>query len=443
MKHFIFLSAALSLAVPASAAFASDSNPAMSSQDAHAGHTAEVQDGMADRPAFEEDSEAQFKYVCPMHPQIVRDHEGTCPICGMELVKQVFEQQAQTPKISAGGQAGQGLKQGLAIRTAPVQKTTLWKYIPTFGRVVVDESRLSHIHPRASGWIRDLSVRSNGEQVKKGRLLYRLYSPEILSAQQDYLLALQNRHSGSDSLKQSAKTRLTLLGIGPETQRQIRRRGRPLDYIPVYAPQDGVVSDLKVQNGMYVEPKTELMSLADLSSVWVEVEVLPLQQSWLQAGLTVNLTSGAYPNRRWENTIDYIYPLADAASQAVRVRVPLANPKGILKPNMLMDAEIYGGPKRDVLAVPLQAVIDDGQTKRVVKQLEDGRFEVVEVATGMETQGVVEVLSGLSRGDRIVVSGQFLIDSESQIQSNLRKLMGSASSASAQGSSGYSGHAGH
>ena len=159
------------------------------------GHSAESHSDSAPKLAtLDSDSpEAQFKYVCPMHPQIVRDHEGTCPICGMNLVKQAFEQTASAPKISAGVSSANGVKQGFAIRTNVVKETTLWKYIPTFGKVVADDTKVVHIHPRASGWISHLSVRSNGESVKKGSLLYRLYSPEIVSAQQDLLLAHQNQ----------------------------------------------------------------------------------------------------------------------------------------------------------------------------------------------------------------------------------------------------------
>ncbi len=365
-----------------------------------------------------------MQYVCPMHPQIVRDHPTTCPICGMDLVERVFQQSEQVPKISVNkNQNGQALKQGLAIKTTQVQKTTLWKYIPTFGKVVVDESKMAHIHPRASGWIKDLQVKSDGEQVESGQLLFKFYSPEILSAQQDYILAFENRYAGAKSIRNAAKSRLKLLGMDEQSIRQIQNTKQPLEYIPIYAPQEGTVLKLNVQNGMYVQPSNEVLSLADLSSVWAEVEVLPLQQSWLKTGLIVNLTSDAYPQQRWENSIEYLYPSVDSKSQATIARIPLENKDGLLKPEMYLDAEIYGGPKHNILAIPLSAVIDDGKEKRVVKQLEDGRFEVVKVAIGMQTRGIVEIYSGLSEGDRVVTSGQFLIDSESQIQSNLMRLM--------------------
>lgn len=371
---------------------------------------------------------ALYKYVCPMHPQIVRDHPGTCPICGMKLVKQLFKATEAAPKISAGQGGASGTKQGFAIRTTRVQKTTLWKYIPTFGKVVADESKAVHIHPRASGWISDLAVRSNGESIKKGQLLYRIYSPEIVSAQQDLLLAVQNRKRmgrSADSLVKSAEIRLSLLGLDDSVIRKIEKSGKTMEKVPIYAPQKGVVSNLIVQDGMYVQPQTELMNVADLSTVWVEAEVMPLQQSWVKDGLTADITSDAYPKRTWESVIDYIYPVTDTASQALKVRLPVHNNDLTLKPNMFVDVAIYGGPKRNTLAIPLSAVIDDGHEKRVVKELDNGEFQVVKVATGMETQGIVEIYSGLDEGDRIVVSGQFLLDSESQIQSNLRKLMSS------------------
>ena len=203
------------------------------------------------------------------------------------------------------------------------------------------------------------------------------------------------------------------------------KQNKTINEIPVYAPQDGIATNLVVQDGMYVQPKTRLMSVSDLTSVWVEAEILPLQQAWIKNGLTANITSDAFPDKRWESDIEYIYPVADVKTQALKVRLPVINSGQILKPNMFMNVEIYGGPKRNVLAIPLEAVIDDGLTKRVVLKLDDGRFEVVKVKTGMQSMGVVEVLSGLKKGDTIVTSGQFLIDSESQIQANLKRLISS------------------
>ncbi|MGM0542064.1 MAG: efflux RND transporter periplasmic adaptor subunit [Pseudomonadota bacterium] len=379
--------------------------------------------------ASEADSaKPQFKYVCPMHPQIIRDHEGVCPICGMDLVKQAFKQSGGAPQVTISDSASgvKGLSLGLAIRTTDVQKTTLWKYIPTFGKVVMDESKLSHIHPRASGWMSDLQVRADGESIKKGALLYRLYSPEIVSAQQDFLQVIQSRKrlgNSATALIESAKIRLELLGLNSTVIQKIRRQRKVIHKVPVYAAQSGVITNLTVQEGMYIQPETKLMSIVDLSTVWVEAEVLPLQQAWIKAGITANLTTDAQPGRRWESAISYIYPETDLKTQALTVRLPVINENQLLKPNQIMDIELYGGPKHNVVAIPLEAIIDDGMSKRVVVKAESGAFKSVEITTGMQSDNIVEVSSGLNSGQTIVLSGQFLIDSESQIQSNLRRLL--------------------
>ena len=388
--------------------------------DEHTNHDTEIR-----QMAPADDAGTLYKYVCPMHPQIIREHEGACPICGMDLVRQAFEQQSNQLQIASSQSMPSDLRQGFAIRTTRVQETTIWKYIPTFGKVVADESKVIHIHPRAEGWISNLSVRNNGEAVKRGQLLYKIYSPEIVAAQQDYLLAYKKSkmRNSNKAILDALESRLKFLGISGGTIKSLQKRGRVFDEIPVYAAQDGMVANLIVQNGMYVQPQTELMSLQDLSSIWIEAQVLPLQQAWLTENLTANITSSALPDQRWEGEISYIYPVADSKTQATTVRIPLLNQNGNLKPNMLVDVEIFGGPKHDVLAIPLEAVIDDGQQKRVVKRLGNGKFEVVEVITGMQSRGVVEVVSGLTVDQEIVTSGQFLIDSESQIQANLRRLI--------------------
>lgn len=384
---------------------------------------------LPDLVASENDSaNPLFKYVCPMHPQIIRDHEGVCPICGMDLVKQAFKQSSGAPKITISDSASgvKGLSLGLAIRTTDVQKTTLWKYIPTFGKVVMDESKLSHIHPRASGWMSDLQVRADGESIQKGTLLYRLYSPEIVSAQQDFLQVIESRKrlgNSAAALIESASIRLELLGLSSSVIKKIKRQRQVIHKIPVYAPQSGVITNLTVQEGMYIQPETKLMSIVDLSTVWVEAEVLPLQQAWIKTGITANLTTNAQPGRRWESAISYIYPETDLKTQALTVRLPVINENQLLKPNQLMDIELYGGPKHNVVAIPLEAIIDDGKSKRVVVKTDSGGFKSVEITTGMQSDNIVEVGSGLSAGQTIVLSGQFLIDSESQIQSNLRRLL--------------------
>lgn len=395
-------------------------------EDEHAGHN----HAASPLPEFGENTASKSallsKYVCPMHPQIIRDHQGQCPICGMDLVQQMFDTSTESLSIGVNQTATDGVKQGLAIRTARVQKTRLWKYIPTFGRVVADKDAVEHIHPRAIGWISKLGVSAEGDFIKKGKILYRIYSPEMVSAQQDLLLALENvkkRGNKAKPLLAAARSRLRLLGIANSVINVIENRKKVIHDLPFYSPKSGYVQDLIVQNGMFIRRETQLMQIENYDSIWVEVEVLPLQQDWIEKGLTVNIETDSFPNRRWEGNVAYIYPMADSKTQALKLRVPVVNKDGKLKPNMLVDVEIYGGPKDNVLIIPQEAIIDDGREKRVVVQQEDGQFKVQIIVTGMVSRDIVEVYSGLNEGDNVVVSGQFLIDSESQIQANLRRLL--------------------
>lgn len=360
-----------------------------------------------------------IKYVCPMHPQIVRDHPGTCPICGMDLVKKTFEAEAGAPSVKLQGQQAQGERQSFAVRTATVQRTTLWKYLPTYGVVEAAADRLVHIHPRAKGWIEYLGVRAEGESVKKGQLLYRYYAPDIVAAQEEWLLALKQ---GRTVLARSAERKLRYLGLDKGTLKSIRRRRQALSEIPVYAPINGIVQQLKVQQGMYITPATELMQLADLSQVWVRAQVYPQQRQWIALDKSVEVHAPGFPNRHWEGLVDYIYPELHPVTRTLQLRTTLPNEDGALKLGDPVKVIVYGGPKRNVLAIPESALIELPDEIRVVKVLPDGGFKPVQVQVGMRTRGVVEIVSGLQEGDEIVTSGQFLIDSESQMQANLQKL---------------------
>jgi len=213
------------------------------------------------------------------------------------------------------------------------------------------------------------------------------------------------------------------LGVADSVLAIIERDKKVINDVPFYAPQSGVAIDLIVQNGMFIQRQTRLMKIENYAQVWVDAEVLPLQQQWVRKGLSVNIETDSLPNKRWESQIDYIYPTTDIKTQALKIRLPVINKEGLLKSNMLVDVEIYGGPKKNILAIPQEAIIDDGEEKRVVVQQENGRFKIVQVITGMVSRDIVEIYSGVSEGDKIVVSGQFLIDSESQIQTNLRRLL--------------------
>ena len=360
------------------------------------------------------------RYVCPMHPQIVKDEPGTCPICGMDLVQKLMDLDAgKHPTVALSG----AVVQSMGVRTAKVERGTLWKHVRTLGRVEYDETRLAHVHPRAEGWIEDLSLRAEGEPVEKGQELAQLYAPEILSAQVDFLLALQPRQRGVAGVKvDKARNLLRLLDVPDEIIREIGSTGETRIRVPVLAPIDGIVTQMMARDGMYVVKGTEMFTIADLSQVWVMVDVFEHQIAWLEPGLTAEIGVPAHPGKKWEGVVDYLYPELDPKTRTLRVRLVFPNPYMLLKPNMFADVVIYGGPREDAVKIPSEALIVTGERESVVRALGDGRFQPVDVVTGMQQGGEAEILSGLNEGDEIVVSGQFLIDSESSLQASFMRM---------------------
>jgi Cu(I)/Ag(I) efflux system membrane fusion protein len=362
------------------------------------------------------------KYICPMHPQIIKDEEGSCPICGMDLVKKLIEDSTdKAPVVSVRGE----IIQSMGLRTDKVKKDTLWKYIKTVGRIEYDETRLTHIHPRAAGWMETLKLRAEGDPVTKGQHLGNFYSPDILAAQVDYLIAVKDRNNKRSDIKiGKARNQLRLLGVHDSTILQIEKAGESQNTVPVYATQDGIVTMLGAREGMYIQPQNELFTIADDSRMWVQIDVYEHQLDWVKEGLDAEITVPAYPGRAWEGKVEYLYPELDKKARTLRVRLAFDNLDGALRPNMFVNAVIYGGPRRDVLTIPQEALIVTGERESVVKVIEEGRFQPVDVVTGMQQGGKVEILSGLNEGDEVVTSGQFLIDSESALRASFSRLSG-------------------
>lgn len=382
---------------------------------------------------------ADPRYVCPMHPQIVRDDPGTCPLCGMDLVPKKVEGMAPRGGAEQGREPARGplpvvtirpeTLQNMGVRTAQVERRTLRRRIDTLGYVLYDEDRQTHVHPRASGWVEKLYVRAIGDRVHRGQRLLELYAPEILSAQEEYLVALHNAQSHrlgaeGNSLLEAAQDRLRLLEVPVPVIRELRTSGKVQRTVPVLAPRAGVVTRMGIREGMYVTPSVEQFTITDLSTVWVLVEVFEHQQAWVETGGLAEIRVGALPGRVWQGEVDYIYPELDARTRTLRTRLRFANPDGALKPNMLADAVVYGSPRVAVLTVPRPALIVTGARTAVIRALDGGRFQPVEVRPGITSEGQVEILEGLQENDRVVVSGQFLIDSESNLQASFRRMGG-------------------
>ncbi|MGZ9899752.1 efflux RND transporter periplasmic adaptor subunit [Shewanella gaetbuli] len=378
------------------------------------------------------------KYVCPMHPHVVSDTEGTCPICGMDLEPVTTSSSTEEVVVGVSG----GMQQALGMRSETVTKGTLWKLVRTVGTVEYNENAIGHVHTRITGWIENLLVHTVGQRIKKGQLLYELYSPELINAQDDYMQArdyLKQDKKRGEVLLRKARQRLNLLGVSESTIAQLEKTGETIYRVPFYAEQDGFVSQLTVRHGMYIQPGDTLIEIVDLDSVWVIADVFENEQSWLKQGRPVEVTSSAQGLFDIEANIDYIYPELDPVTRAMRVRISLPNPEKQLKPGTLVDVKLFGGPERNVLSIPTEALIFTGRENRVVVQLDDNQFTSVAVKVGMIAQGKAEIIEGLNEGDRVIVSGQFLIDSEASIQGSLQRL----SSASQGDDSQSNAHAHH
>jgi Cu(I)/Ag(I) efflux system membrane fusion protein len=309
--------------------------------------------------------------------------------------------------------------QNLGVRTAVAERSRLWRGIDTVGYVDYDESKVSHIHLRTEGWIENLAVESEGERVTRGQRLFNLYSPALVNAQEEFVQALVG---GNKGLIRASRSRLTALGIPGSQIKRLEKERKASQTIPIYAPQDGVVASLSVRDGMYIKPATRVMSLADLSSVWLLAEVFERQADWVEVNQPAEVTLAFLPGRTWEGRVEYIYPSLDPKTRTLKARLRFPNPDEALKPNMYANVIIYGGPKDDVVVIPIEALIRTGREERVVIALGEGRFESRTVRAGIESGEWVEVIEGVQPGEDIVVSGQFLIDSEASLKASMMRM---------------------
>ena len=394
-------------------------------------------------------------YVCPMHPQIVRGEPGSCPICGMDLVEVEHEEpQAKKEREilywvapmdpnyrrDEPGKSPMGMDlipfyepeesgvvvtispamiNNMGVRTTTVESGRLWRKIDTVGYIDYDETKLSHVHLRTDGWIQKLVAKSEGERVKKGEKLFEFYSPSIVNAMEEYMQALNSK---TRSLIRASTDRLQSLGVSNQQIKTLAKTRRVPQTISVFAPQDGVVSQLKVREGMYVKPGTVTMSLADLSSVWLLAEVFERQANWIRVGQFADVTLGFIPGKTWEGKVEYVYPQLDSKTRTLKARLRFDNPGETLKPNMFAKVAIYGGAKKDLLTIPSEALIRTGKEQRVIIDKGDGKFVPRDVVAGMESGGFIEIKEGLREGEKIVLSGHFLIDSEASLKASLMRM---------------------
>lgn len=357
-------------------------------------------------------------YVCPMHPQITSETPGSCPICGMALVARSRSDAQAAPVIEVDA----GLRQALGIRTAEVDRRALSPRVRAPAEVVADQHRIRHVHTRVSGWVEDLRVHALGERVRAGQVLMEIYAPDLVAAQEDYLIALRSGGVGSRAQRAAAE-RLRRLGVDDGFIDALSERGSSLQRVPVRAPAEGVVTMLDVRHGMFIEPSTIALEITDLSEVWVSVAVFPEELERLGGGtIFAALNLPNQPDRMWRGEVSYVYPSQDAMTRTVQLRVPVPNRRGVLRVGQYMEARLRGEAGEPVLSVPSEAVIRTSDGERVVIDAGDGRFRVAQVHTGLRVDGRTQILHGLKEGERVVVSAQFLLDSEAALRAGLQRL---------------------
>ena len=355
-------------------------------------------------------------WVAPMDPNYRRDKPGKSPM-GMDLIP-VYEGDGNTtggPEVKIAPE----VVNNLGVRTEPVAKGDLSRTINTVGYLDYDETLITHIHPRTEGWIERLLVRAEGDHVKKGQLLFELYSPQLVNAQEEFLQALTG---GNKRLMAASRERLIALDI-PESQiARLEKDRKVSQYIKFFAGQSGVISALNVREGMYIQPVNDVMSIANLDRVWLLAEVFERQADWVRIGLNAEATLPSMPGEVMNGKVEYIYPDLDPRTRTLRVRMRFENLDGRLMPKMYVHVTIHSEPKRDVLNIPREALIREGSEERVILALGDGRFEARPVIAGIESGDRIEIKKGLEQGDMVVVSSQFLIDSESSLKASLQRM---------------------
>ncbi|AIL73290.1 TPA: efflux RND transporter periplasmic adaptor subunit [Vibrio vulnificus] len=359
-------------------------------------------------------------WVAPMDPNYKRDKPGKSPM-GMDLIPVYADDLAGANDKPGTVKIDPSVENNLGVKTAAVELAKLSPRIETVGYIAFDESQLWQTNVRVSGWVEKLSINAVGEQVKKGEVLFTLYSPELVKAQEELLNA---KRTGRDGLVKGATERLLSLGVDREQINQVIRRGKASQTIEIKALANGVIASLNIREGGYLSPAQAVISAGPLNEVWVDAEVFERQAHWLTNGSQASMTLDALPGKAWQGEVDYVYPILDPKTRTLRMRLKFANPNGELKPNMFANITLQPVSDSEVLTVPKSSVIRSGGMTRVVLAEGEGKYRSARIETGREADDKVEVLQGLNQGDRIVTSAHFMLDSESSQSADLSRING-------------------
>jgi len=384
----------------------------------------------------EEPASAQKKpvfYRNPMNPDV------TSPVPAKDNMGMDYVPVYADAAAGAAGPAGTvtidaSARQNIGVRTQIAEQRTFTHSIRTIGRVAFDEEQLTRLHPKTEGWVEKLLVDKTGQPVKQGAPLLRLYSPQIVSTQEEYLLALKSAKTLKNnpypdirqtalSLASSARRRLQLLDV-PEAQiRQLEKTAQVQKSIPIASPASGIVMNIGVREGQFITPQTELYRLADLSTVWVIAQIYEYELPWVALGDQATISATALGGKTLSGRVNYIYPYMENQTRTVQVRIELDNRDGALKPDMFVDVALATAEKSDAIVIPEEAVVRSGEHEQVFVQRAPGKFEPRKVTLGLIAEGLVEVVRGVQAGEVVVTSSQFLIDSESKLREATAKML--------------------
>ncbi|MEL6117130.1 efflux RND transporter periplasmic adaptor subunit [Photobacterium sp. SP02] len=363
---------------------------------------------------------APLYWVAPMDPNYRRDQPGKSPM-GMDLIP-VYEEDQGGPKSKPGTvRIDPAVENNLGVKTAAVSVQPLTPRIETVGYVAFDERHLWQSNVRVSGWVENLYINAVGEQVKQGDVLFTLYSPELVKAQEELLNAYRTKRDG---LIEGAYERLVSLGVDKAQIQAIARSDKAVQTVKVKAPADGVIASLNVREGAYLSPAQSVISAGPLNTVWVDAEVFERQAHWITTGSKATMTLDALPGKAWQGRVDYVYPILDPATRTLRMRLNFNNAAGELKPNMFANIVLEPETDKAVMTIPASAVIRSGGMTRVVLSEGEGKYRSARIEVGRQAAEQIEVLQGLSLQDRVVTSAHFLLDSESSQSADLARING-------------------
>ncbi len=386
--------------------------------------------------ASAEKKEPQILYwVDPMHPTYKSDKPGIAPDCGMQLTPVYAEEEDTSKTFTPGTVKISGRKQQLInLKIFEVSDQHVMKNIRTIGTLQYDETKVAKIHSKIEGWIEKVYVDYVGRLVRKGQPLFSIYSPELVATQQEYLLAVKAERSlktsefadvssGASAVRESAYRRLKLWDVSDQQIKRLEESGTPMTTITFYSPTSGFVLTKNVFEKQRIDYDTEAYSIADLSTIWLMADIYEYEAPRLRLGQTATMTLSYNPDRRYEGSVTFIYPDLNTMTRTLKARIEFRNSDFSLKPGMYANVELdtgHGGG----LVIPVDAVLDSGDRKIVFVQKGEGEFEPREIELGEYLENQVVVTKGLDAGEKVVASGNFLIDSESQLKSALEGMSG-------------------